>query len=166
MDDSWSSFVARHARSVLTAAVRVLGNQADAEDLAQDVFVEIFRLERRAELADQPALVRTIATRRALDRLRRRPPTVALGDHDVQARPADPAGPAMASEFGQRLRGLLADLPPREGEVFYMASFEGLSHADIATALGISSGAVAKSLCLARAKLARALAQTDARSQT
>lgn len=164
MSDSWEEFVTEHLRTVLAAAVRVLGSAMDAEDVAQEVFVEVFRSGRRAELFEQPALVRTIATRRALDRLRQRRPTWTLGQREISTNGSDPVERAIANELSERVRFLLGDLPPREAEVFCLACFEQLSHAEVARVLGISPGAVAKALCKARETLALAIARTDSRS--
>ena len=140
-----------HAQKVIDAALRVVGNPDDADDIAQEVFLEIFRTNRMIALADQPALIRTIATRRALDRLRRRKCVSELDGHEWDSREPEPSENAVASELDQRLRDALAKLPHREAEVFCLSAFEGHSATQIAQSLNISKGAVAKSLCLARA---------------
>ncbi len=149
----WEEFVARHAQAVLDSALRVVAHAADAEDVAQDVFLEIHRGGKVQQLADQPALVRTIATRRALDRLRRAKPWTDLEGHLRDQRQYEPSEYAIAAELDQRLRKELARLPPREAEVFCLTYFEELSVAEIATALDSSPGAVSKSLSVARKKL-------------
>jgi RNA polymerase sigma-70 factor (ECF subfamily) len=152
----WEEFVARHAEAVLNSALRVVAHATDAEDVAQDVFLEILRNGRMAELADQPALVRTIATRRALDRLRRTKQWTDLDGRERDQRQFEPSEYLLAAELDQRLRKELARLPPREAEVFCLTYFEELSTGEIATALESSPGAVSKSLSLARKKLATA----------
>lgn len=154
-----------HAPAVLAAALRVLNSPADADDVAQEVFLEIFRTKKFAELHDQGALVRTMATRRALDRLRRRKGAAELSGREVSRNDFEPCDYAMADELERRLRAALATLPPREAEVFCLVYFEGHSHTVVSALLGVSAGAVAKSLCAARGKLSKALKPADSETR-
>ena len=165
MGNHWEQFVETHAQAVLDSALRVLGNSEDAEDVAQEVYLEIFRSGKLQVYFDQPALVRTVATRRALDRLRRRKCFVVL-DHDrPTTRDHEPSEYAMAEELDQKLRTELADLPPREAEVFCLNVFEGESLLSIATMLRISKGAAAKALCLSRRRLSAAFNEVRSESK-
>lgn len=157
MEPQWNIFVARYAQTVLDAALRVLARNADAEDVAQEVFLEVLRSGRCAELLDQPALVRTMATRRALDRLRRRRTHESLAERDWSGGEPEPVEYALANELDQRLRDELAKLAPREAEVFCLTYFAGLGASDVARSLGITSGAAAKFLSTARRRLSDAL---------
>ena len=164
MVPTWEEFVTTHAQAVLDSALRVVANSADAEDVAQDVFVEIFRSGKLSEFAHQPALLRTMAMRRALDRLRRRKPTCQLDGDEYVARDHEPAEYAAAAELDQRLRDELGKLPLREAEVFCLSVLEGNSPLEVSRLLNISKGAVAKSLCMARARLSAAF--SNFRSET
>ena len=165
MSVSWEEFVTKHAQDVLDSALRVVTFPADAEDVAQEVFLEIFRSKRLSEFADQPALIRTMANRRALDRLRKRKPTSELDGRELDSQGHDPSEYAIAAELDKRLREGLAALPVREAEVFCLITFEGCSVSEIAELLNISQGAVAKSLCKARGRLSATLgiARTEVR---
>lgn len=163
MSVTWEEFVAAHASIILRSALRVLAANADAEDVAQEVFVEVFRSGQLARLHDQPALLRTMATRRALDRLRRRKRNEALTGLEVSRGDHEPHQYSLADELDQRLRESLACLPSREAEVFCLTYFENLAPAEIASTLRISTGAVAKSLCMARGRLSAALLAPDAK---
>ncbi|HUP76954.1 MAG TPA: sigma-70 family RNA polymerase sigma factor [Pirellula sp.] len=147
----------KHAQNVLNAALRVVGNSDDADDVAQEVFLETFKNNRMYEYAEQPALIRTIATRRALDRLRRRKKAIQLDGRELDLRVSDPCESIVAAELDQQLRDALVNVPPREAEIFCLSAFEGYSTTAIAQMLSISKGAVAKSLCLARSRLSAAL---------
>ena len=104
MSMTWEEFVATHASTVLAAALRVLASSADADDVAQEVFVEVFRSGRFAQLQEQGALLRTMATRRALDRLRRRKPSVQLDGNEVSRGEFEPCEYLIADELEGRLR--------------------------------------------------------------
>ena len=164
MVPTWEEFVTMHAQAVLDSALRVAANSSDAEDVAQDVFVEIFRNGRLSEFAHQPALLRTMAMRRALDRLRRRKSTCELNGDQHVARDHEPNEYAIAAELDQRLRDELGKLPLREAEVFCLSVLEGNSSREVSRLLNISKGAVAKSLCMARARLSAAFG--NSRSET
>ncbi len=60
---------------------------------------------------------------------------------------------AVSHELADRLRVALAELPPREAEVFCLRYFDDLSYQEIADTLSVSGGAVAMALHKARAKL-------------
>jgi RNA polymerase sigma-70 factor (ECF subfamily) len=164
METAWEEFVKTHAQAVLDSALRVTGNLTDAEDVAQDVFMEVFRSGKLGELSHQPALIRTIATRRALDRLRKRKTACDLNGHERNNCDHEPSDYAIAAELDQRLRAGLVDLPVREAEVFCLSFLEGKSNSEISTSLNISKGAAAKALSMARSRLAELFG--DVQSET
>lgn len=164
MGSYWEQFVETHAQIVLDAALRILGNPQDAEDVAQEVYLEIFRSGRLQAFCEQPALLRTMSTRRALDRLRRRKYFVELEHDRPTTRDHEPSEYAMAEELDQKLRRALVELPPREAEVFCLHVLEGESLLSIASTLRISKSAAAKALCLSRRKLSAAF--NEVRTET
>lgn len=165
MSVTWEQFVETHAGAILSAALRVLAVQADADDVAQEVFIEIFQSGNHCRWHTQPALIRTMATRRALDRLRRRRPATTLAGTETNAREFEPSEYAIADELETRLRASLAVLPRREAETFCLFYYEGCSLGEIAAALHTSLGAVTKALSKARSKLSMALATTVTKGQ-
>jgi RNA polymerase sigma-70 factor (ECF subfamily) len=94
-----------------------------------------------------------MATRRALDRLRRRKPIA--DENEIASLPSteNPIENAIARELESRLRHAVAELPPREAEVFCLRCFDGLSYVQIAELLGISQSAVSTALNKARGRL-------------
>ena len=153
----WDQLVRQNTATVLNAAFRVLGRTADAEDVTQFVFLEVFEKQLRPK-KDWPSLLRCMAVRRAVDALRSRHPTTALPDAGLpDSSTFEPMTALLAAEQEALLRQAVARLPPREAEVFCLHYFEGLAHADIAQALNIAPGAVAVSLSKAKSKLTAAL---------
>jgi RNA polymerase sigma-70 factor (ECF subfamily) len=143
---------------VFATAWRILGHAADAEDVVQDVFMEV---SQRVGLHVRcwPALLRRLATFRALDRLRQRRSTVGLDGVCLFSPNGDPESRAMDRELTERLRQAIAQLPDRESAVCCLRFFEELSYDEIAEHLAISRGAVAAALHKARAKLESLLAE-------
>lgn len=150
---SWEEFVRTQAEPMLTSAFRVLGHSADAEDVVQDVLIEILNKKMFPGIAKQPGLLRHITTCRALDRLRRRRVNFPLTEAEKTGREDFPGKELIARDLEEQLRLALKELPPREAEVFCLVFFEGMSSREIAEVASISLGAVAKSLSLARKRL-------------
>jgi len=68
----WDGMVHQHGPMVFGTAWRILGHTADTEDVVQEVFLEAYRLRAAEAVRCWPALLRRLATCRALDRLRHR----------------------------------------------------------------------------------------------
>jgi RNA polymerase sigma factor (sigma-70 family) len=137
----------------LTTAWRILADAGDAEDAVQEAFLDAVRLQRRGTVDDWGALLRRLTTCRALDRLRRRRPSVALTVEPLAPRRDQPDAVVLAAEKAALLRQALAEAPAREAEVFALRYFGDLTNAEIARALGIAAGAVAVALHKARRRL-------------
>jgi RNA polymerase sigma factor (sigma-70 family) len=114
----WHRFVREHGPAVYGTAWRILAHAADAEDVVQDVFLEAHRLHRKQAVRHWPALLRRMATCRALDRLRRRQPAKSLTGLRLVAPGGGPDMEASARELEERLLRALSRLPARAAEVF------------------------------------------------
>jgi RNA polymerase sigma-70 factor (ECF subfamily) len=155
----WDRLVREHGAAVFGTAWRILGHAADTEDVVQEVFLEAHRLRQAQRVKHWGGLLRRLAACRALDRLRRRRPFVSLTDINLEAPDPGPEEAAMGRELAERLREAIAQLPPREAEVFCLRYFDELSYQQIAATLDISGGAVAVALHKARAKLETLLSE-------
>lgn len=158
----WTRIVAEHGPAVWRTVYRLLGNAADAADCYQDTFLSALRLTRDAPVKNWPALLRRIATARALDALRRRVRHARRQDvNSAWERMPDPApGPisqAESAELAQRARQALAVLPERQAEVAALRYLDGLSYKDIAACLHLRVGAVSVLLHKARRRMSEAL---------
>ena len=67
----WEAVVGQHVEIVRRTVYRLVGNDADAWDCVQETFLEAVKIDRREPVRDWPALLRHLATARALDLLRR-----------------------------------------------------------------------------------------------
>jgi RNA polymerase sigma-70 factor (ECF subfamily) len=143
----------RQAPRLLGLARRMLGDQAAAEDLLHDVFLEVW--QHAAEYSPARGTVSAwlmIRTRsRALDRIGRglRHALVVERAAGEGTEPAE-ASPSSAALDGARLHRLMARLPPELVSVLELAYFEGLSASEIAERVGTPTGTV-------KSRLARAL---------
>ncbi len=104
-----------------------------------------------------------MATCRAINALRRRRITIPLDRAELTRTKDDPQAIAAAHELEARMRAALAELAPREAEVFCLRYFEDLSYREIAETLGISATAASTALYQARSRLEQLLTEPDKR---
>ncbi|MFL5343343.1 MAG: sigma-70 family RNA polymerase sigma factor [Hyalangium sp.] len=153
--------------------LRVLGSRADAEEVLQETFLEVWRRAREFDPSRGAVetWVTTIARTRAIDR-KRALGTVARTAEDAAQQPppmsATPVDPSNAAEQGQdraRVAAALRELPPEQRTVVELAYFEGLSQREIADRTGDPLGTVKTRARLALEKLAELLREPPAREQ-
>ena len=131
---------------VWSLARRMLRNTDDAEDVVQDVFVDIWKNAQRFDesQASETTFIAMIARRRIIDRIRYASRRVSADSlDDVVAEPADRADQSMqisveANEAAQAV----AALRPEQRQVLQLAIVHGLSHQEIAEATGMPLGTV------------------------
>jgi RNA polymerase sigma-70 factor (ECF subfamily) len=160
---------ARCAGRAWAVVLRVLGSRADAEEVLQEVFLEVWRRAREFDPSrgGVEAWVTTIARTRSIDR-KRALGTVARIAEDAASQPppvsATPVSPAEAATLGQdkaRVAAALRELPPEQRVVVELAYFEGLSQREIAERTGDPLGTVKTRARLALEKLATLLGGSE-----
>jgi len=152
-------YLERRADLVRFFAMRLRSAPA-AEDLVQDIYVRLSGLEAPADLQNPTAYLYRLGSNLMLDRLRgeRRAATrdgawldsqtTRIGAHEVSAEPSAEAAVAARQRLAL-LTEALKELSPQTQRVFRMHKFEGLSHPEVAAALGISRSAVEKHMMAA-----------------
>lgn len=138
-----ASLFDRYSRVVYSVALRVLRDPSAAEDVLQDVFMQIWRkpesfLPNRGSIAGWLAVV---SRNRSIDSLRRRKPTDSVEDV-VLASPYNLADDAERNLMMERARGVITSLPLEQRKAIEMAFFDGLTHAEIAELTGDPLGTV------------------------
>ena len=158
----WQEVVEQHGQVVWQTAYRLLGNHADASDCLQKVFLDAVQVARREPVRHWPALLRRMATARALDILRdryrrrdRSKPMAAAAE--VFADSPLPEQEAEAAELSEHLRIALSRLPVRQAEVFCLRWIEGLSYEEISERLEVEPNHVGVLLNRARKRLRQLL---------
>jgi RNA polymerase sigma-70 factor (ECF subfamily) len=159
--DDWNTLVREHWAAIFGIAWRVLGHAQDAEDVVQEVFAQASRRSNGRPIVSWAALLRRMATCRAMDALRRRRITTPLDRVELAIAKDDPPAIAARRELEARLRAALAELPPRDAEVFCLRYFEELSYREIAETLGISATAASTALYQARLRLEELLTEPE-----
>jgi RNA polymerase sigma-70 factor (ECF subfamily) len=147
-----------HGRSVFSAAYRVLGDAGLAEDIQQGVFLQVLEKPPRREIEHWGAYLCSIATRAAIDELRRRHRWQRLAlRFGVDGESLEPLPQDVLDEAtrARRLRRALARLPRRQAECFALRFFDGLALDDIARSLGVTNNVVSVALNRATHSLRR-----------
>lgn len=133
----------RYSGIVYGVALRVLGDTTAAEDVLQEIFLQLWRRPQafNAERGRLAPWLAVIARNRAIDVLRKRPP-----EDDIEELPVstgidleDVAAQHLAAE---KVRGAIAQLPPEQRKALELAFFEGLTHTEIASKTGEPLGTI------------------------
>jgi RNA polymerase sigma-70 factor, ECF subfamily len=155
---AFAALVRRHQDMVFSLALHALRNRAAAEDLTQEVFLQLYRHLARIESAGHlMAWLRRVASHRCIDELRRLPRRMEVA---VDALPDRP-GPASASEvfLDRRLRVLIGRLPAGARMVLLLRYQEDLDPSEIADTLNMPVNTVKshlrRSLAVLRAQVTR-----------
>ena len=171
-DDALNTLMERHATALFHFLCRMLGNEDDANDLAQETFARVFahRARFRPEAKFSTWLF-TIAANLARNqlRLRRRRPNVSLdaesdataqtlGDTLASDQPA-PGDGLLAGERAEAVRAAIGKLPEEMRETILLVEFEDKSVAETAAILEVPPKTVESRLHRARKSLRERLAK-------
>ncbi len=153
----------RYSRMIYAIAWKSLNSVEDCEEVVLDVFAQVWKIADRFD-ANKGSIEQwlfTLARSRILDRLRKiqrlnKVVTAALADgKEIESATAsvDPLEAVEIAERRQQVLTALERIPPVQREAIEMAYYQGLTHAEIAAATGLSLGTVKTRLRLGLSKL-------------
>lgn len=159
---SWEEIVEAHSARVYRLAYRLTGNQHDAEDLTQEVFVRVFRSLSTYTPGTFEGWLHRITTNLFLDMVRRRQRIRfdALGDDAAErlaSREPSPAQHFSDTHFDADVQQALDTLAPEFRAAVVLCDIEGLSYEEIAATLGVKLGTVRSRIHRGRSHLRAAL---------
>jgi RNA polymerase sigma-70 factor, ECF subfamily len=133
----------RHSNVVYSVALRVVGDTGAAEDILQDVFMQLWRNPQAfdANRGSLPGWLAVISRNRAIDFLRKRRPEVEMEEIVVNVEPDIVRGAEWSLLLG-KIRGVLAGMPGSQRSALEMSFFEGLTHGEIAQKTGEPLGTI------------------------
>ena len=152
------------SRLVYSVALRIAGNPADAEEIALDVYSQVWRLakEYTPDRGSPTSWLVMMARSRALDKVRSR---AARNQHETAldmvfdaVSPGESAEDAvLASESQLRVRQAMRELSDEQRQAIELSFFSGLTHSELAERLGQPLGTVKTRIRLGMMKLRAAL---------
>jgi RNA polymerase sigma-70 factor (ECF subfamily) len=167
---AFQALVERHRSMVYRVAYQFAGNHHDAEDIAQEVFIKVYRsLDKFRQDAQLTSWLYRIVMNACIDHRRRQLPagSAPFGEeaeqkllNAIEEMPG-PEDCAYAGELGEVLEGEINRLPHGQRIVFVMRHHQGLKLGEIADALGLAEGTVKRQLHAAVHRLRHALTQSN-----
>ena len=151
---------------MLGLVFRVVQSRTEAEDVLQDVFLQVWRQAATFDAARGSVFVwlTMLARSRALDRLDRLAVRKGAVEHEARATledVPDAADLATAAQEYRQLRAALAGIPEAQRQVLELAYFKGLTQREIASLLDKPLGTIKSAARLGLLKLRRQLAPED-----
>jgi RNA polymerase sigma-70 factor (ECF subfamily) len=138
-----ASLFDRYSKVVYSVALRVLRDPASAEDVLQEIFMQVWRnpdsfIATRGSLGGWLAVV---SRNRSIDALRRKRPSEQVDDVQL-ASPYNLADEAERNSMMEKARSVIHLLPTEQRKTLEMAFFDGLTHSEIAEMTGDPLGTV------------------------
>jgi RNA polymerase sigma-70 factor (ECF subfamily) len=147
--EAFEQLYERHSRIVYALALRILQQGSTAEEVVQDVFLQVWRNARHYDEQRGPFIpwLMTLARNRALDRLRLKSERQRRQESQTEELPTVVEAPQYEKDLdekrrAERVRALMASLHPQQKKAIELAFFEGLSHSEIAESLKEPLGTV------------------------
>jgi RNA polymerase sigma-70 factor (ECF subfamily) len=160
---SWEEIVTAHSARVYRLAYRLTGNQHDAEDLTQEVFVRVFRSLSSYTPGTFEGWLHRITTNLFLDQARRKQrirfdALAEDADSKLPSRAVTPDAHFLDTQFDDDVESALSALPPDFRAAVVLCDVEGLSYEEIADVLDLKLGTVRSRIHRGRAMLRKTLA--------
>ena len=159
---SWDEIVRTHSQRVYRLAYRLTGNQHDAEDLTQEVFIRVFRSLSSYQPGTFEGWLHRITTNLFLDMVRRRARIRfdSLGDDAEERIPGKEISPEAVytdAHMDPDIEQALNALAPEFRAAVVLCDIEGLSYEEIAATLDVKLGTVRSRIHRGRTQLRQAL---------
>ena len=167
--EAFGQLIDRHASTIVNLAYRMVGNQAEAEDLAQESFLAAFKALStfRADSKFSTWLYR-IAANKCKDWLRTKRPGLGANDVDVEdvvdhrvAEERTPERLLSQQQVAQQLDQAIQRLPPLYREAFVLKHIEGLSYEEMEAMLGVNGDTLKMRVYKGRLQLSKELVSLD-----
>src|ERR1700730_1013641 len=152
---AFRSLVDRHLSGVLAVARRMLRDDAEAEDVAQEALLRLWRSADGLEVGPQGLRpwLRRVVSNLCVDRMRSGRRLMVVEEVPDRAEPATQLTQMEARDVSQRVDAALKEQPDRQRMALTLFHYEGLSQVEVGRIMGISDEAVESLLARARRNL-------------
>ena len=143
----------KYGQMVFRISARILGNEADAEDMVQSVFIRAWQsIGQYDNKYSMTTWLRTITCRLCYDELRKRSRWTGCDISIIEGNAAsgDPERDSIRKEALRELRRVTESLPPKQRIVFILREIEGMNAEEVAEATGLSQLQIKSNLYFAR----------------
>lgn len=150
--EAFRALVDRHLAGVLAIARRMLRDDAEAEDIAQETMLRLWRTAKSLEVGHyglRPWL-RRVVSNLCLDRVRSGRLVSVTDEVPEEVQPADQIANLETKDLSRRVDAALKALPERQRLALTLFHFEGMSQVEVGATMGISDEAVESLLARAR----------------
>jgi RNA polymerase sigma-70 factor (ECF subfamily) len=156
---AFRAVVERHLPHLLAHARRMLRDEAEAEDMAQEAMVRLWRNAGSLQLGAQGLRpwLRRVVSNLCIDRIRSAHNVTVTDEVPEQAEPAGQLRALADKDTAARVDAALRALPDRQRQALTLFHYEGLSQIEVGRMLGVSDEAVESLLARARRALKAAL---------
>lgn len=165
--DALEELYDRHARAVYSLVLRIAQQAATAEEIVQDVFMQLWRHADRYQASRGPLepWLLTLARNRALDHVRLKGEKQRRREETLDLRPLicsapNPESVVARGQRAERVRTLIRSLPQQQQRAIELAFFDGMTHGEIAAALREPLGTVKSWIRTGLLRLREALEDT------
>lgn len=163
---AFEELVHKHTRALLNLVFRYLGDASRAEDVAQDIFVKVYRARMKYEpKAKFSTWLYRIAVNHCLNEIRagKSRPSLGAPVNDLLEHPAaeDPDARLRQQELREAVKAAVDALPDNQRMAVLLSRYEDMSYDEIAETMGLSLEAVKSLLFRAKENLQKALARFD-----
>ncbi len=158
----WNITIEEHGSRVWNIVYRILGNDADASDCFQEVFLSAVKSSRKRKIRNMGAFLSLLASQRAIDMLRKQKTNIRMSTFSadcehIESHEVSPEYCMQSDELSKQLRQALLKIPRIEAQVFCLRTLNEFSYRQIADEMNVNENYVGVLINRARGKLQKIL---------
>ncbi len=162
-ETTFAQLVERQSRFVFSIAYAVLRNVEDAEDVAQDTFLKLFRTGAWKQMRDEKRFLARAAWRLAVSKAPAKRSVAECEPKEAISEESNPEGAYMVTERSRTIHRLIDALPEKLRRPLALSSMGEMTTSEIAEAMDLPEGTVRRLLMEARALVKEKLSRMEGR---